>query len=1127
MYQGESSQHAVNRDLAFCYGDILNYRSQYDAIGFGGNPTFELRFSFWGSGGSIHRQLYAKSENSFNEQVSNIRKNSKEGIPYGSAAILSLNYDDLPGQIKYAIGIPVSSDSKGDNYDQDFLNLVRSYLDGFKQLENKGREQKILLSLVGAGQKGWSISKALTAVLFAVETYRRFRPMERQIQQIDLCLKTRTNKYADIKTKYSYAAVTKVLQERGFINPNQNSLAEFLLLEEVVEQINLSNMGLNANNLASVIEGSLGGKSLKINKLILNNNPLSLAGLQKFQELSLLIPALPNIQIIDLQCTEISDEAFPVIFQIIEACPHLTRLDLRGNLMSEQGLKNFASNPQLVFLKNRVAPLILRITGDRIKSLSESTYQKWVESYSDLILLDIFTESQITQLLTQHSQKLCFNGHFPDAKKVKYRNYVFTALKLHQQIGWLDLSHNSWDEAGLEALFKILNEVPVMGLSLAYSQLPNNNSAILIKQLSLFFQKSKSLKFLDLRGNALASQDIQVFVECLHGNDSLLGLNLSDNPISDDGLVFLMSATKNSRLVHIRLTNTKLSAASRALFLQELKIFHNKGTRWPFASLKDNLNLWDEEDALETATTECEQRSFRILQDSICTHAPIILKEKEELATTTSVTFETLDLSGEILSEAQINYLVESIGYFHEIKEINLAKTGLSTSAVQRLVEAINKAQLKIQRLILKGNELKSAGVIALQDLNQQDVLQELDLQKTQLDDQAVEHLSRTLKQLKQLISLNLIGNRFGYAGLQTLALALIKMKCCEGTPFSLKVEGDRLAGLSDDQFKEWINHYSDKILLDIFSHQQLMRLLVKESQKEELQCEIDVIKKNDQLYPFYDRIQKTFMELFLAYKTLQSGKIAHSTDKVDSLATILNLLGSVPLPGTGMATMITSEAIKKGHALQQENSAKKITDLSVNIREAEKIIETIARQLAYRYEEQLAELTEKGMQALADCAVGKMVIYLKRGKFKMNAPTVDQLISAVSGAWSTEDYALNWLKVGFIQTPHFFKKFTHKLKSVVSEKKALTHQKRDWNNLRSVLEKPAIKVLTGNEIEYYDDSHLGKKAVMQPERYGYRQGSSIEATQLGLQRTIKKSKEVVSEEMSDVSPNKSPRSIR
>jgi hypothetical protein len=111
MYQGESSQHAVNRDLAFCYGGILNYRSQYDAIGFGGNPTFELRFSFWGSGGSIHRQLLAKSENSFKEQVNNIRKNSKEGIPYGSAAILSLNYDDLPGQIKYAISIPVSSDT--------------------------------------------------------------------------------------------------------------------------------------------------------------------------------------------------------------------------------------------------------------------------------------------------------------------------------------------------------------------------------------------------------------------------------------------------------------------------------------------------------------------------------------------------------------------------------------------------------------------------------------------------------------------------------------------------------------------------------------------------------------------------------------------------------------------------------------------------------------------------------------------------------------------------------------------------------------------------------------------------------------------------------------------------------
>ncbi|KAH7444909.1 hypothetical protein KP509_02G097700 [Ceratopteris richardii] len=103
-----------------------------------------------------------------------------------------------------------------------------------------------------------------------------------------------------------------------------------------------------------------------------------------------------------------------------------------------------------------------------------------------------------------------------------------------------------------------LRENELIGLSELQSQF--------LPQVSI----SMSLKALDIRSNYLRSHDIKEFVSLFHAMPLLELLNLSDNPIGDEGLAMLLPVLQVLQLSELSLSACDLSIKGACFLLDEL-----------------------------------------------------------------------------------------------------------------------------------------------------------------------------------------------------------------------------------------------------------------------------------------------------------------------------------------------------------------------------------------------------------------------------------------------------------------------------------------------------------------------------------------------------------------------------
>jgi len=222
-------------------GDILSVMKDYDAIGFGGNPilksTKRISIQGWAARfkiGSIHLQLRAKCTDSFDQQALMIVKNHGGVIPRGKAAVLELKFNNGDRSL-LAASIIIDKE----NNETLFMSLISSYLHALTQFDTLN-VKRVILPVVGAGERGWPVDAGLSMLCFAIRMYREFRDKTQQIQVINISAKDKAmaERYRNFLRKYNQEfenGLLGIIKREGSEDPR--SFFKKLVSESCVEDI--------------------------------------------------------------------------------------------------------------------------------------------------------------------------------------------------------------------------------------------------------------------------------------------------------------------------------------------------------------------------------------------------------------------------------------------------------------------------------------------------------------------------------------------------------------------------------------------------------------------------------------------------------------------------------------------------------------------------------------------------------------------------------------------------------------------------------------------------------------------------------------------------------------------------
>lgn len=276
--------------------------------------------------------------------------------------------------------------------------------------------------------------------------------------------------------------------------------------------------------------------------------------------------------------------------------------------------------------------------------------------------------------------------------------------------------------------------------------------------------------------------------------------------------------------------------------------------------------------------------------------------------------------------------------------------------------------------------------------------------------------------------------------------------------------------------------------------------LLMKDYRaKQNLLAKQAYLYQTPQLRFFYRCVQLKLAEVFLAIKSLASGMIDIPVSKKTQIAQkVIEIIGgNIPLPGASLIAAV----IGKGLGMKDEADAKRrIEQQSASvptIADIETIAESTARELSYRYEEQLMQLTPEGAKMLGACALARIMCYMD-----------DHFGDLAAGAESAQ---LQECMTKQLMASVFKVKLKQGFLGVANKKIPTEHGQQDWteNGIfmgAGIIVKAAKE---GDQDMYFSGKmklHVTPTEVFvidtKPEKYGYRLGTAEEATGLGLKQT-------------------------
>ena len=167
---------------------------------------------------------------------------------------------------------------------------------------------------------------------------------------------------------------------------------------------------------------------------------------------------------------------------------------------------------------------------------------------------------------------------------------------------------------------------------------------------------------------------------------------------------------------------------------------------------------------------------------------------------------------------------------------------------------------------------------------------------------------------------------------------------------------------------------------------------------KEEIEAQKRELKAHPNLKVFYETVDRTLNQLFLAYKVLDTGMVQKtSSGKSAMLASGINLLGSaIPLPFASLVTSAISSGITYLNDRSEKRHVRFIAKLVMNTATIDAESEKAARFLSHTYRDQLIHLSVKGSQTLAECGVVRFIEFMRGERVSDEMDLAPQLVSSV-----------------------------------------------------------------------------------------------------------------------------------
>ena len=193
--------------------------------------------------------------------------------------------------------------------------------------------------------------------------------------------------------------------------------------------------------------------------------------------------------------------------------------------------------------------------------------------------------------------------------------------------------------------------------------------------------------------------------------------------------------------------------------------------------------------------------------------------------------------------------------------------------------------------------------------------------------------------------------------------------------------------------------------------------LLSEHNHKKQIEHQKEFLRSHPNLRIFYETVERTLNQLFLAYKVLDTGMVQRTGGKATMAASGVSFLGSIvpnsaqsmfgkgikllgeniPIPGVSLVASLISKGIRHAEDRVEHGHIRFIAKLVINTTILEEEVETAARCLSCMYEPQIVQLTENGAATLAECAVRRLIEFMRAEQIHDKLELAPQFIQAVA----------------------------------------------------------------------------------------------------------------------------------
>ena len=553
---------------------------------------------------------------------------------------------------------------------------------------------------------------------------------------------------------------------------NNNNLGEgMLVVTKVLQQItSLRSIAFGNTNISKEASGEipLVVKSNKyLQKLQLNNNNLKCSAIAILQSLS----TISTLKFLDVNNNLITEEASEALATVVLHNTGLEELYLSDNNLGEGMLVVIKALQQLTSLKSidfdntniskeasSEIPLVVN-SNKHLEKLWLNNND--LKSSAIAILQSLSTISTLTVLNINNTQTADEAGealaavviHNTGLKELYLSNnnlgegmlVVTKALQQITSLRSIDLGDINISREASCALALVIRS----NMNLEKVWLHNNNlqfSAIAIFQS---LSTISTLKFLYVNNNSITEEASEALASVVIHNTGLEVLYLSDNNLGEGMLVVIKALQQITSLKSINFDNTNISKEASnelPLVIKSNKHFkklwlNNNNLKCSAIAILKSLSTISTLIVLNINNAQLTDEAGEVL-------ASVVLHNK---------TLEELHLADNNLGKGML-FVTKAIQQITSLRSIVFGNTNILKEASSE-IPLVVKSNIHLKELRLYNNNLKCSAIAILQSLSTISTLKFLNINNTQITDEAVEALASVVLHNKALEELQLSHN--------------------------------------------------------------------------------------------------------------------------------------------------------------------------------------------------------------------------------------------------------------------------------------------------------------------------------------------------------------------------------